>query len=65
MVKRVKNIFYWELGSWARCCGIWLQVVEAAAKLVPERLEWWLFSTGVAWVSLKKNKNKNTSNNKE
>ena len=38
MVKGLKNI-HRELGSWAWGCGGWLQVVDAATILVPERLE--------------------------
>ena len=36
-LKVMKNI-YRKLGSWAWGCGSWLQVVEAAANLVPEQL---------------------------
>ena len=44
-VKRVANI-YGELGSWAWGCRSRLQVVEAAAKLVLEWLEWSCWGDG-------------------
>ena len=44
-VRRVANI-YGELGSWAWGCRSRLQVVEAAAKLVPKWLEWSCWGDG-------------------